>query len=493
MLTGKKVDLLFGPSSGECGELDSRDDQTEVHDASERSGWVEALSRFARDLEGVETSQFAGQVLVVDAEVPRLDPLRFLTVIGDRDLFWWRPAEGVSVLCWDDFETETFSGVSRFSRASAYAQSFFTHARMSKSATCPEPLRAFFGFAFEDSIARDSIWADFGAARVSIPRWQYIMRDGRAWLRVLLGASDEKPFLKRTVARLEEVAQPTSKVTAEPVQAAVWAEVAEEADRTAWLEGVRGVQESVRREDLLKVVLSRASAFHCSGPIDQNRLLGRLLVPEEGTLSFAVRRSGRMFLGRTPERLVRRQGDLLNAEALAGTVQATPESRSTALGLLDSEKDRREHDLVVRFLVDRLKPFCRSMEWPDAPVARSLAHVTHLSTPISGELDGAVDLLDVVGRLHPTPAVGGLPVERAKELIRSTEGRERGWYAAPLGWINADGDGDFWVGLRSGLVAGDSAKIFAGAGIVEGSDASAEFEETRWKQRAFLEALLGGR
>jgi isochorismate synthase EntC len=156
--------------------------------------------------------------------------------------------------------------------------------------------------------------------------------------------------------------------------------------------------------------------------------------------------------------------------------------------LLESGKDSREHEFVVSEILRLLGPLTSELT-PGKREVHRLRTVLHLRTPIRGRLREASHVLELVGKLHPTPAVGGVPTAAAIEFITRHEPDERGWYAGPVGWFDAAGDGRFVVALRSGVVTGQHAELYAGAGIVRDSNAPSEFDETRWKLAALLGAL----
>src|SRR5438105_1618902 len=178
--------------------------------------------------------------------------------------------------------------------------------------------------------------------------------------------------------------------------------------------------------------------------------------------------------------------------ALAGSIArgATPaEDQALAEKLLRDRKERAEHAVVVGALRDGLAQVSTRVIADAEPRVQKLANVQHLLTPIRAQVSPGVGVLDLVERLHPTPAMGGFPRQPALELIRANEGLDRGWYAGPIGWVNQSGEGEFVVGIRSALVRGDSATLFAGCGIVAESNAAAEYAESEWKLRPMLAAL----
>lgn len=183
----------------------------------------------------------------------------------------------------------------------------------------------------------------------------------------------------------------------------------------------------------------------------------------------------------------------LETEALAGSIRrgaSASEDAALAGALLHSEKDVREQRDVLDDIVARLAPLHLTPEFPAQPQVRRFANVQHLHTPVRAALPEGVRLLEVVAAMHPTPAVGGSPRDAAVARIRELEGFPRGLYAGALGWLNARGGGEFFVGIRSALVDGERARAYAGAGIVAGSTPEKEFAETELKFKAMLDALV---
>ncbi len=178
--------------------------------------------------------------------------------------------------------------------------------------------------------------------------------------------------------------------------------------------------------------------------------------------------------------------------ALAGSIRrGVTDQEDHALGqqLLASAKDSGEHAVVVRVLAEGLRAVCADVQTPPAPQLLRLHNVQHLHTPITARVRTGRSVLDLVERLHPTPAVGGYPREAALRLIRDREGLDRGWYAGPLGWVDARGEGEFAVALRSALLRGSEATLFAGCGIVADSQPESEYAESALKMRPLLAAL----
>lgn len=251
--------------------------------------------------------------------------------------------------------------------------------------------------------------------------------------------------------------------------------------------------ERIEAGELKKIVLARALEVVAPRPFHPLEMLNglRQRFPDCYAFSF-TRGKGPSFIGATPERLVRVSRGVLETEALAGSIRrghSASEDAALSSALLRSEKDVREQRAVLDDIVTRLSPLGVKPEYPDQPRIKRLANVQHLQTPIRATLPEGVQALDVVAAMHPTPAVGGSPREAAVARIPGLERFPRGLYAGALGWLNSRGGAEFFVGIRSALVDGANARVFAGAGIVAGSSPEKEFAETELKARAMLDAF----
>jgi menaquinone-specific isochorismate synthase len=261
-------------------------------------------------------------------------------------------------------------------------------------------------------------------------------------------------------------------------------------DEESFVRAVEAARDAIRNGRLDKVVLSLQVVATSAAPFDQRAVLGRLAAEYPQCYSFAFD----AFVGASPELLVRREGRALRSQPLAGSSRrgATPEE-DAGLGaaLLASHKDRWEHDLAVVTVVEALHPLCRTLRIDPEPSLLRLANVQHLATEVVGELSGdpVPDALSIAGAVHPTAAVCGTPSRRALALIRELEGPNRGRYAGPVGWVGANGDGEWAIALRCAELSGTAARLFAGCGIVAQSDPMAELEEARLKLRPVRSAL----
>ena len=255
-----------------------------------------------------------------------------------------------------------------------------------------------------------------------------------------------------------------------------------------FLGSVSSAREAISQEGLEKVVLARTISMRSDNPFNLTRIVAHLADRYPGCFTFL--NGG--FIGATPELLVRKLGDWIDSIPLAGSSRrGANAAEDDALGaaLMASTKDRWEHQLAVSSVVEKLVPLCEELAVEDQPFLYLLPNVQHLGTKIQGRLTRPLSAIQAAGALHPTAAVCGVPQEEALEMIRRLEPQDREIYCGPVGWVDRHGDGEMAIALRCAKVVGDSATIYAGAGIVADSDPYAELAETELKARAMLEAL----
>ncbi len=261
-------------------------------------------------------------------------------------------------------------------------------------------------------------------------------------------------------------------------------------DDASWLEAVDRVLGAIGEGRLDKAVLARDVRLWSRTPFSVPDVLRALASRFPSCFTFLV--DG--LIGASPELLIRRKGEQITSRVLAGTTRRgvdPDEDGQLGVELLASPKDRWEHDLAARSATEALGPLCTALKEPSAPSLVRLDNVQHLGSDLTGTLKRSVHVLDILEQLHPTAAVAGTPREEALALIRGLEGMDRGRYAGPVGWCDSEGDGEFAIALRCAELDGDRARLFAGAGIVEGSLPEAELMETWLKMRAMTDVLTG--
>jgi len=338
------------------------------------------------------------------------------------------------------------------------------------------------GGAFVPGAADLPPWTGFGDAWFVLPRWLYASDGSHACL-VLAVDSDDAIHATRWRDELAIHRDAlASRVGARP-QPPI-SEVAR-GNADDWRRQIEAITSAIGSGACEKIVAARSIEIAFSGDTKPADLLAALDERHGECVRLLVRPTGGASLvAATPERLVRRDGMEISCDALAGTGTDGPEA------LLASAKDRHEHMLVVDAITRALGDVS-DVRVPDAPVIRKLRHMLHLHTPIRAILREPRHVLDLAARLHPTPAVGGTPASFANEWIARHEA-PRGWYAALVGWFDLEGNGELAIALRSGVLAGDRAYLWAGAGIVAGSQPDRELAETESKLRAMLGAVGAG-
>ncbi len=255
-----------------------------------------------------------------------------------------------------------------------------------------------------------------------------------------------------------------------------------------WMGIVADAVARINAGDLEKVVLARDLMARTEEPLDVRWPLARLSEQYEMCWTFHV--DG--IFGATPEMLVRRERGLVTSRVLAGTIRRTgDDERDLALAatLAHSSKDLEEHEYAVRSVADALEPHCSSMNVPESPFVLHLPNVMHLATDVNGVVHDAATSLQLAESLHPSAAVGGTPTLTATRLISEIEGMTRERYAGPVGWMDASGDGEWGIALRSAMVTPDGVRLFAGCGVVADSDPGAELAESQAKFVPVRDAL----
>ena len=458
---------------------------------------------------------------------PEVEPRELLALLGDPT----DAAESDAVV-WENAE-ESFAGwgvassirvddaLDRFEQVRREVESFdlgaFVVDREGTVGAATNPPRWFGGFAYESGPVEDtSPWAGFGAGWFVLPRLSVRrIGDRTEWALVIDAEEAGRPTQAEAVVLLSWL---WDRVETEPTGAhrkrAADAQHSSPHAPRRFSRSIRDAVDSIRRGTLEKVV----AATHVDVELGASPALDELLGSwSEGALEstrFLFRRDGEAFLGATPERLIRKVGRRVQTSALAGTApkdEVGSEARAgrrTASRLLASAKNRSEHDFVVRHLVECLEPVCASLQVSDELSILELRDLLHLQTPIEGQLREDRHVLELVASMHPTPAVCGFPADPARQWIQEHEEVRRGWYSGPVGWLDAEDNGDFQVALRSMLLSARdpqttaareagleavgyrSARLYAGVGLVQDSRVQEEMDEVDAKLLTAGRALV---
>jgi isochorismate synthase len=402
--------------------------------------------------------------------------------------FYWRSADrSLELLGLGEAAAIEASGPGRLSAAAARAAALLEGLAVEGAGPVEAGPLCVGGFGFWDDPAGESDWRGFPPLRFWVPELLFARVGDAAWCTVTRddashscagpGASQPEPL----------------RCARQPARAGFSA--CAEPSRDEFARAVSRATAAIGAGELEKVVLARACTLTQAGGFDAARVLRSLSDSQPGCTVYGVGLGAATFLGASPERLVRRAGSEVRADALAGSAPRgrTPdEDERRGRALLESAKEREEHAIVKRAVVAALRERCGEVAAADAPGLLRLEGIQHLHTPVSGRLaeGDRASVLSLAAGLFPTPAVGGAPRAAALAFLRRHEAARRGWYSGSVGWLAPSGDGELCVALRSALLRGDAATLHAGVGIVAGSTPEAELDETRWKLASALGALV---
>ena len=439
---------------------------------SARARWLLA-DRVGRALSEVgDVSAAAERVVRLTVSVEQVEPLR-----------WLRNQTLLPKLCWSGRDDE--GGVATVGAADVQEgnvpDDVLREGLGSLLSSGDREVRYYGGLRFDPLRDPDVEWAPFGAYCFVLPRFELHTRDGEATLvcnLVLPRDAGRHAEILEQVERLSFSQDAPDDALPEPVSRT------DRPDERGWRDNVERALSAFSEGRLGKVVLARRTELGFAEEIDAALLAERLREATPGCFNYYVEpEEGVAFVGASPERLFRREGRVIESEAVAGTrPRGASEADDDELrdDLLRSQKDKAEHDHVRVGIREALEPLCDELEVEGGVSEMKLASRRHLVSRVQGLLREGVTDAEVLRVLHPTPAVGGHPKEEALEEIRGVETFDRGWYAGPVGWIGAGG-AEFAVGIRSGLVRGKRLALFSGAGIVEGSVPEAEWAEIEQK------------
>ena len=457
-----------------------------------------ALHAFLVQCREAASRRGRAQLVSISLEVDALDPLAVLESIfeaGERHFYVERPAAGLAIAGAEAVLAFTASGSGRFAACQAFIDETLRETLVVGNLKAPFAGPHFFAaFAFADHTEAGE---PFEAASVFVPRWQVAQRDGRTVAVANLVVDGTAPI----EALAEKVWRARGKFGAFDYaapefpgrSAAVGARVGNVGAEGDYPSAVGRALAEIAAGNFEKIVLARAKDLVASDALHPLRALNGLRQRFGDCYAFSIANGrGQSFIGASPERLLRAGEGRMLTEALAGSAgrgATASEDAALAAALQRDDKELREHQLVLGSIAEALVSLGLRPEFPNRPDLRRFANVQHLHTPVRAALPDSVRLLDVLACLHPTPAVGGAPRAAAVGRIRGLEAFPRGLYAGALGWIDSAGRGEFFVGLRSALIDGARARLYAGAGIVAGSSPERELAETELKFRAMQEAL----
>lgn len=433
----------------------------------------------------------------------------FKEIPSNRTSFYLEnKSESFSMVAEGMLEKITATGAQRFKTTSQSGKNLFNRIHHFSQVNTPHAIHLVGGFSFSDELDRSTEWSDFETSLFHLPEWLYLKQGQKSILSLIEVFNPElsvESWFRRFEARIDEWMRRFNPVEMRFKSNGLTSLSSKTTDtKTAlpfnslegfneWKTLIEEAKHQIADQRFKKVVLARKLSLALRQQPSVSAIVTDLIAKYPDCYVFAFNPKGNSyFTGATPERLARFTPTQVQTESLAGSTtrgKDPVEDNILAGQLLKSKKDRLEHTIVIEAIEEDLVPYSERLELSKSPQVKKLPNVQHLYTPISATFKEGVSRTNVLKDLHPTPAVGGFPRDEALHFIHQEEHFHRGWYAAPIGWINADGVGEFYVAIRSGLIQKNTAHFYAGCGIVEDSNPETEWMETELKLQPMMNAV----
>ncbi len=438
-----------------------------------------------------------GRLLSCSAPCAGISFAGFLAAAAGGARFYWEEPNGAFAFAGAGTAVELMAwGPERFKRIAVDARELFEGARHEGDDNPLSGPRLLGGFAFRNDFTPDNTWSIYSPAFFVLPHYQLVRDRDMMWLTINAQIppeeSPESLIPDLTAALEQKIAQlKAAQASMDADEQSALIGVDYPMRYPTWESIISDATERIRAGALRKVVLARAAELRFESPVKLLPILCHLAAQYADCYRFLFEPRPRYaFYGASPELLASTRGRALETMALAGSAaRGDNDEADRRLGdmLLGNAKERTEHEIVVEKMRDRLAPMTESLEISPTALLK-LSNIQHINTPIRGTLKRKNGILPPVEALHPTPALGGDPRPDALRLIRELEPIPRGWYGAPVGWIDSSLDGQFAVAIRSAVAQESRAWIYAGAGIVAESTPDLEWAETELKFRPMLDA-----
>lgn len=445
--------------------------------------------------EGIgRSTRYKKPILVsVTTNIDKQDALAFFSANKnktDMRTFWAEPSRESILIGIGTAMALEAEGLNRFKEIDRKWQQLLEHAVIFNEATIIGTGPTIIGgFNFDPLKEKSALWKSFPDAKLVLPKYMVTIYQENYYLTenyIVTQRDEPNTLLQKAEMEKENLFQiPTFD---DDVPSSI---IKEEVEPQTWIQTVEQTTEQIKKKELEKVVLAREMRLYADVPFSPEHTLKHLLKEQTTSFVFAFEYGQDCFLGATPERLAKRINDEVLFTCLAGSIKrgkTNEEDEQLGNFLLHDQKNRYEHQLVVDMIAHVAHKMCKNVHVPEHPILLKTPHVQHLYTPITAKSADA-SLLEIIEVMHPTPALGGYPKETGIEKIRDIERLDRGWYAAPIGWMDYNGNGEFAAAIRSALLQEKQATLFAGVGLVADSDPMAEYEETLIKFKPMLSAL----
>ncbi|RUL56562.1 isochorismate synthase [Lysinibacillus antri] len=353
----------------------------------------------------------------------------------------------------------------------------------------------FGGFSFDPKNDKKGEWEGFPQSHFAVATYQLVLRNDKAYVSIHLVTENEHSLeefdrLRTERDHLIHAAQVRElKNYEKPVMTKY-----DEVNKDKYLQSIDTVTSLIKDNWAQKVVIARSLEMQFAQSVSSPQVLSQVMNEQPESYLFGLERDNLLFFGASPERLVKVENGYGYSSCVAGSIKrgkTAEEDKQLGDSLLQDQKNLGEHRYVVEMIAETFAKNCTQFKVPKHPKLLKIRDIQHLYTPVEGKLSKDATILQLVKHLHPTPALGGVPRMKALAMIRQYESMNRGLYAAPIGWVDSEGNGEFAVAIRSAALVDNCAYLYAGGGIVADSEPNSEYEETLVKFRPMLRALGG--
>lgn len=433
------------------------------------------------------------RLVSVTQKIDMIDPIHFFEAAKQlkKDRVFWSSVADDYYLVGIGRSVSITSKGERFSSTEKQWQNILKRSVIHNTHSIPGTgLTAIGGMSFDPKKKRSGLWRKYSESDFTIPEYVLVKKSNHYYLTANVEVHQDSVVndITRTINHDKDILLNT--VVTLPKASSI--RQTEEVAPSQWLKTVAKAIETVKHNQVNKIVLAREIRLKLEHKAEISPMLEKLIDMQTNSYVFAFEKEEDCFIGATPERLVSVEGDRLLSTCLAGTAprgETEEEDNRIAEDLFSDSKNRAEHDYVVKMIRNSIQPSCSQVEIPKEPIVYPFKNLHHLYTPVYATLKPNYSILDIVEKLHPTPALGGEPKEASLSFIRQYELLDRGWYGAPIGWFDSQNNGEFAVAIRSGLMQGDEASLFAGGGIMKDSNPAEEYEETNIKFLPMLSVM----
>ncbi len=404
-----------------------------------------------------------------------------------RFFYWNEPAEKFSILGFGEAFQIKANGVERTAQTDEAVEKIKNEFQSNWFGEKEISVPLFLGGLKFAPNEESPLWQDFADADWFIPEHLYFTKNGKYYY--VFNSSETNERVEKKIQEGQAFPKSLERNNAQLSPSILESNLEDADERERWYRLVNSALEQIREKKFQKIVLSREVTLKLNSVPVLSQLLEKLNNNYPHCYVYAFSKNGAVFFGASPEKLAKFQNGWIEADALAGSIprgRDKSEDKILETELLKSEKNLKEQKAVVDFISGIFKHFSSTIEFNPAPVVRKLPNIQHLWTPIRAKLANGQTIFNVLEEVHPTPAICGVPWEKAMNSILEMESHSRGLYTGAIGWFNFNNEGEFAVAIRSALLKGNNVTAYAGCGIVEGSNPESEFEESKLKLKPIL-------